>query len=322
MPWLEEDPEMLRVAKELTRVVATLLAVCFLVNLLIYLMPGDPAAIVAGDNAAPAQIERIRKDMRLDQDLLSRYVTWVTDALQGNFGVSVANKPGASVMSLVAERIPVTLQVTGFALFIALLVAIPAGIIAAVKRGSWIDRTITAFGSVALSIPGFVVAVVLVSIFAVQLSIFPSSGFASLLDDPKRWFMHILMPAIALASVPAAETARQTRGAMIDVFQESFIRTARATGLPRWVIIFKHAGKAAAPPILTVFGLQAAFLMGGTVVIEQVFVLPGLGSLAYDAVQIRDVPLIQGIVFIGALIVLTVNLVVDLVLYWLVPKSR
>jgi len=313
---------MLRVAKELTRVVTTLLAVCFLVNFLIYLMPGDPAAIVAGDNAAPEQIERIRTELRLDQGLMGRYVAWVADAAHGNFGISVANKPGASVMSLIAERIPVTLQVTGFALFLALLIAIPAGTLAAIKRGSWIDRAITAFGSVALAIPGFVVAVVLVSIFAVHLAIFPSSGFASLFDDPRKWFMHILMPALALAAVPAAETSRQMRGAMVDVFQESYIRTARATGLPRWVILLKHAGKAAAPPVLTVFGLQAAFLMGGTVVIEQVFVLPGLGSLAYDAVQIRDVPLIQGIVFTGALIVLTVNLLVDLVLYWLVPKSR
>jgi peptide/nickel transport system permease protein len=313
---------MRRIANQLLRVITTLLAVCFLVNLLLYFMPGDPAAIVAGDLATPAQIEKIRKDLHLDRGLLSRYALWVAQAVQGNFGISLVNKPGASVASLIAERIPVTLQVTGFALILAVLVAVPAGIAAAVKRGSWPDRLITAVGSIALAIPGFVVGVVLVSILAVKYAILPSAGFVSAFENPHEWLTHIVMPGLALAAVPAAEIARQTRGAMVDVFQESFIRTARASGLPRWVVTLKHAGKAAAPPVLTAFGLQAAFLLGGAVVIEQIFVLPGLGSLAYDAVLIRDVPLIQGVVLAGAIIVLTVNLVVDLALYYLVPKSR
>ncbi len=313
---------MRRIANQLLRVITTLLAVCFLVNLLLYLMPGDPAAIVAGDLATPAQIEKIRKDLHLDQGLLTRYAQWVGQVVQGNFGTSLVNKPGASVAALIAERIPVTLQVTGFALILAVLVAVPAGIAAAVKRGSWPDRVITAIGSIALAIPGFVVGVVLVSILAVKYAILPSSGFVSLFENPGEWFTHIVMPGLALAAVPAAEIARQTRGAMVDVFQESFIRTARASGFPRWVVTLKHAGKAAAPPVLTVLGLQAAFLLGGAVVIEQIFVLPGLGSLAYDAVLIRDVPLIQGVVLAGAMIVLSVNLLVDLTLYYLVPKSR
>ncbi|MEO8752152.1 MAG: ABC transporter permease [Casimicrobiaceae bacterium] len=309
-------------ANQLVRVITTLLAVCFLINVLLYFMPGDPAAIVAGDLATPEQIEKVRKDLHLDEGLLTRYVEWVALAVQGNLGISLVNKPGASVLGLIAERIPVTLQVTGFALILAVLIALPAGVAAAVRPGSWPDRLITAIGSIALAIPGFVVGVVLVSILAVKYAILPSAGFVSPFENLGEWFTHLVMPALALAAVPAAELARQTRGAMVDVFQESFIRTARASGLPRWVVILKHAGKAAAPPVLTVFGLQAAFLLGGAIVIEQIFVLPGLGSLAYDAVLIRDIPLIQGVVIAGAVIVLTVNLLVDVALYYLVPKSR
>jgi len=309
--------------RQALRFSTTLLAVCFLVNLLLNFMPGDPAAIVAGDLATPQQIEMIRKELRLDQSLTGRYFSWVKDAVRGDFGKSLVNKPGASVVGLIVERLPVTLQVTGFALLLAALIALPAGVAAAMNRGSWIDQAVTAAGSFIIAIPGFVVGLVLVDVFAVNYPIFPSAGFVGLAEGGFwEWFSHLLLPALALAAVPAAEMARQTRGAMIDVFEESFIRTAKASGFPRWLIVAKHAGKAALPPVLIVFGLQAAFLLSGTIVIEQVFVLPGLGSLAYDAVQIRDVPVIQGVVFMGALIVLTINLMVDIALYIFVPKSR
>jgi len=310
------------IANQFIRVIATLLAVCFLINLLLNFMPGDPAAIVAGDAATPKQIEMIRGELRLDRSLVSRYVAWVSDSLRGDLGRSLVNKPGASVTGLIVERLPVTFQLTGLALLIAVLIAIPAGVGAAMKWGTWLDQAITAAGSFVIAIPGFVIGLLLVDFFAVQHSIFPSAGFTSLSDDPREWFMHLVLPALALAAVPAAEIARQTRGAMIDVFEESYIRTAKACGFPRWKIILKYAGKAAIAPILTVFGLQAAFLLSGAIVIEQVFVLPGLGSLAFDAVQIRDVPVVQGIVLTGATIVLVVNMVVDLALFYLVPKSR
>lgn len=300
----------------------TLLAVCFLINLLLNFMPGDPAAIVAGDTASPQQIEMVRKELRLDLGLAERYVAWLADASRGNFGTSLANKPGAKVMDLIWERLPVTLQLTAFALVLSALVAVPAGIAAAVRRGSWVDQAVTGAGALALAVPGFVIGVLLVNFFAVQLPIFPSGGFTRLSEGAGGWFMHLVLPALALSTISAAEIARQTRAAMSDVLEESYIRTARSTGLPSWKVILQHGGKAAAPPIVTVFGLQAATLLGGVVVLEQVFVLPGLGSLAYDAVQIRDIPLIQGIVFVGAAIVLTINLVVDAALFYLVPKSR
>jgi peptide/nickel transport system permease protein len=309
-------------SKQVLRFALTLLAVGLVANTLIEFIPGDPAAVAAGEFATPERIEIVRQEMRLDEPLLVRYASWLGDAVRGDLAESQLVKPGEGVVGLIIGRLGVTLIVAGLALAIAISVAVPLGALAAVRRGTRFDRIVRLLTSTSLAIPSFVMGLLLVAFLAIETSLFPATGWVGPREDFLKFLHHAVLPCIALAVIPAAEITRQVRGALIDTFEKPFIRTARATGNSRRAILWKHAGKAAAPPVLTVIGLQSAALIGGAVVIEQIFVVPGLGTLVISAVSIRDIAVVQGAVVIGATLVLTVNLLVDLLQTYLQPKAR
>lgn len=211
---------------------------------------------------------------------------------------------------------------TGAAVFFSLIVAVPMGLLAARRPGGVVDRLSTGVATVGIALPSFWVGMVLIILFALRLGWFPPVGYVSFGDDPLGWARHMVLPAIALGTAAAAETTRQLRGAMLDVLDSDYVRTARSKGMRGRTVLYKHALKNAGSPVLTVIGLQVTFLLGGSVIIEQMFAIPGLGSLAVTAVLARDIPMIQGVVLVAVVVSVVVNLLVDLAYAWLNPKVR
>ncbi|WP_308116913.1 ABC transporter permease [Pseudonocardia sp. WMMC193] len=306
------------------RRVLMIVPLLFLVSLgvfaLVLMIPGDPAITIAGENATEAQIEATRERLGLNDPLLVQYAGWAGNALTGDLGSSLFSNE--SVVGAIAGRFPVTLSVTFAAMVIALLIAVPAGIVAALRRGRWQDRAATLFASVGISLPNFWVGILLIMAFALAFPIFPAVGYTPLSEGVGPWVVGLVLPGITLGTTLAAEITRQLRGSLSDTLQKDFIRTARANGLRPGAVIGRHGLKNAAVPVVTVLGFQIGFLLGGSVIVERVFGLPGLGDLAIRAVLQRDIPMIQGIVVVAALIVMLVNLVVDLSYGWLNPKVR
>lgn len=306
------------------RRVLMIVPLLFLVSLgvfaLVLMIPGDPAITIAGENATEAQIEATRERLGLNDPLLVQYAGWAGNALTGDLGSSLFSNE--SVVGAIAGRFPVTLSVTFAAMVIALLIAVPAGIVAALRRGRWQDRGATLFASVGISLPNFWVGILLIMAFALAFPIFPAVGYTPLSEGVGPWVVGLVLPGVTLGTTLAAEITRQLRGSLSDTLQKDFIRTARANGLRPRAVIGRHGLKNAAVPVVTVLGFQIGFLLGGSVIVERVFGLPGLGDLAIRAVLQRDIPMIQGIVVVAALIVMLVNLVVDLSYGWLNPKVR
>ena len=292
----------------------------FLVFGLILLVPGDPAITLAGDNATEEQIEAIRQTLGLDDPIVVQYARWAGDAVQGDFGDSLYS--GRSVTKSIGERLPVTMSLALVSMVIALMIAIPAGIIAAIRRGTWADTTATVGASLGLAMPSFWLGAVLVLIFGLRLGWFPATGYVPFGDGPGEWLHHLILPGLTLGTAAAAETTRQLRSSLSDVLQQDYVRTARAAGLRHRVVVLKYALKNASMPVVTVLGFQVAFLLGGSVIVEQVFALPGLGGLAIRAVLDRDIPVIQGVVLFTTVLVVMTNLLVDLLYGWLNPKVR
>lgn len=308
------------VARRALTTVPALLGVMLVALLLLELMPGDPAEIMAGENATPEAVEAIRHDLRLDQPLWERFGRYAWGVVQGDLGRS----PGSdiAVWERISTALPVTLSLGGLALSLAVLVAVPAGTWAALRRGRWADRAVAATASVMQAVPPFVIGLALVIAFAVDRSWFPANGFVPFEEDPWEWFRHLVLPASALALSAAAELARQTRGALVDTFEQDYIRAVRAKGMrERWVI-GKHAAKNAATPVVTVLGLQVGRILGGAVVVELIFGMHGFGALALNAVVTRDIVLIQGVVLVSAIAVLLANLAVDILYGYFDPKVR
>jgi peptide/nickel transport system permease protein len=298
--------------------------ILFLVSILVFsfvlLIPGDPAVTLAGDNPTPEQISQIRDKLGLNDPILTQYGHWVGHIVRGDLGDSLFT--GRPVWKSIKERLPVTISLAGLSLLFALIIAVPAGIIAAVNRGRWIDSLTTVGASLGLAMPSFWLGLILVLVFGLRLGWLPATGFISISDSPWEWFKHLVLPAVTLGAAAAAETTRQLRASLSDVLDEDYVRTARAKGLGWRSVVFKHGMKNAAIPVITVVGFQVAFLLGGSVIVEQLFALPGLGGLAIRAVLDRDVPVIQGIVMFAATIVIAVNLVVDMLYGLLNPKVR
>jgi peptide/nickel transport system permease protein len=287
---------------------------------LLYIAPGDPAAVIAGDQASPADVERIRQGLGLDRPFLVQFGTWLWGILHGDLGTSIfTNLP---VASLIAQRIEPTLSLMVLTLIITLLIAVPLGVVAAWKAGSWVDRTIMAFAVFAFSLPVFVVGYVLAYVFALQFEWLPVQGYTPLAQGVWPWLQNLILPAIALGSVYIALIARITRASMLEVLQQDYIRTARAKGLDQRSILFIHALKNAAVPIVTVIGIGIALLIGGAVVTESVFAIPGLGRLTIDAILRRDYPVIQGIVLMFSFLYVVVNLMVDVTYTLVDPRIR
>jgi peptide/nickel transport system permease protein len=284
--------------------------VAFFVFALLYLTPGDPAAVIAGDIATVADIERIRHQLGLDQPLLTRFWSWASAVLHGDLGISIfTNLP---VTQLIGQRVEPTLSLALCTLIVAVLVAVPMGVIAAWKAGKLIDRLVMLFSVAGFSIPVFVLAYLLIYLFAIDLDWLPVQGYTPLREGLWPWLRHLILPSIALGTIYIALIARITRATMLDVLAQDYVRTAHAKGLAPGVVLMRHALKNAAVPIVTIIGIGVALLISGVVVTESVFAIPGIGRLTVDAIIRRDYPIIQGVILIFSAVYVLVNLAVDL----------
>jgi peptide/nickel transport system permease protein len=305
------------------RVVTTLpvlVLVTFVVFGLVLLIPGDPAATIAGPDATVAEVAAVRERLGLDRPVLVQYWDWVTGALAGDLGTSLyTSRP---VATSIADGLPVTISLAATALLISLVIAVPTAIVSALRRDTWIDRVATVGSSLGIALPSFWLGLVFVLVFSLALGWLPATGYVPLDEDPAAWLRHILLPALTLGIASAAESARQLRGSIIGVLQQDYVRTARAKGLRERMVIGKHVLKNASVPLVTVLGLQITALLGGAVLVEQVFGVPGLGLVAIGAVTTRDVPVIQGIVLVAVVVAMVCNLLVDLTYGYLNPKVR
>lgn len=300
--------------------VPTLVIVLLVSMLLVELTPGDPASVLAGDGATEAQIEMVRDRLNLDQSVPQRFVSYVGDLLGGDMGRSF--RSNQLVTTMIGKALPVSMSLVVMAMAFTVLLGVPAGALAAVYRGRFVDRALTAVSSVFVAVPPFVVALLLVVPLAVNRNWLPATGYVGLDAGFWEWARRLMMPSFALALPSAAEVARQLRGAMVDTLEHDFIRAQHAKGLSQAKVLGKHAAKSAAMPVVTVIGLQVGRLLGGSVVVEQVFVLPGLGSLGFQAVLGYDYPTIQGIVLVSAVTILLVNLLVDCSYLFFNPRLR
>jgi len=307
----------------LRRILSTLpvmAIVALFVFSLLYIAPGDPAAVIAGDQASPADVERIRANLGLDQPFLVQFGSWVWRLLHFDLGTSIfTNLP---VASMIAQRMEPTLSLMMVTLFLTIIVAVPLGVIAAWKAGTWIDRVIMAFAVFGFSVPVFVVGYILAYVFALKFDLLPVQGYTPLSQGVWPWLQNLILPSVALGCVYIALIARITRAAMLEVLQQDYIRTARAKGLGQGGILFIHALKNAAVPIVTVVGIGIALLIGGAVVTESVFAIPGLGRLTIDAILRRDYPVIQGIVLLFSFVYVIVNLLIDITYTLVDPRIR
>ncbi|WP_398474632.1 ABC transporter permease [Tardiphaga sp.] len=294
--------------------------VALFVFLLLRLTPGDPAAIIAGDNATPEQLDRIRTSLGLNEPLYTQFFSWVWRLLHGDFGTSlISNVP---VLQMVNQRIEPSLSVALSVMLVSICVAIPLGVIAAWKHGTWVDRLVMALSVVGFSVPVFVIGYVLVQIFAIELRWVPVQGFRSISRGFGPFFERMVLPTVALSFVYVALIARMTRAAMLNVLGEDFVRTARAKGINEGSVLFRHALRNAAVPVITVIGTGFALLISGVVVTESVFNLPGIGRLTVDAVLARDFPVIQAMILLTSGVYVCVNLLIDLAYALLDPRIR
>ena len=308
------------VVRRLFATIVVMAVVAFVVFLLLYLTPGDPAAILAGDAATSDDIARIRERLGLDDPFLARFGHWVWALLHGDLGVSIfTNLP---VTHLIAQRIEPTLSLTACTLVIAILVAVPLGMVAAARAGTWVDRAVMAFSVAGFSVPVFVLAYVLILVFSIELEWLPVQGYRPIREGLWEWARHLVLPSAALGTVYIALIARMTRASVLDVLAQDYVRTARAKGLAPVAVLVRHALKNAAVPIATVIGIGIALLIGGAIVTETVFALPGIGRLTVDAILRRDYPIIQGVVLIFSAAYVLVNLAVDLSYMVFDPRIR
>jgi peptide/nickel transport system permease protein len=305
------------------RILATIpimIVVALFVFALLHLSPGDPAAIIAGDQATPVQIAHIRVELGLDRPLYVQFADWVWRLLHGDLGTSIFT--GLPVATLIAQRVGPTVALTISTLLVSVLAAIPMGILAAWKAGSWIDRAVMVFAVLGFSVPVFVLAYVLIYVFAIGADWLPVEGYVSIGQGFGPFLSHIVLPSIALGTVFSALIARITRASMLDVLSQDYIRTAQAKGLSNERVLLGHALKNAAVPIATIIGIGVALLISGVVVTETVFAIPGIGRLTVDAILRRDYPVIQGIILIFSAAYVLINLLVDLSYTLLDPRIR
>jgi peptide/nickel transport system permease protein len=322
------------------QIIPVLLGVSIVVFFLVRAIPGDPAQIMLGQQATQAQIQQVRENMGLEKPIFVQYGLFLKDALRGDLGDSTVT--GRPVTTELMVRLPATFELTAFAMLIAVLVGVPVGVISAVKQYSLLDKTTSVLALTGISMPIFWLAMILVVIFGVNLELLPFPGrldpttgitaitglvlvdslltlnFAGFWDG----LLHLIMPALALATIPMAVVMRMTRSSMLEVMGEDYVRTARAKGVVPWRVVFKHALRNAMLPTITVIGLQVGLLMGGAIITETIFSWPGIGLYAYDSISSRDYASIQGVVLYGALLFVLINLLVDILYAVLDPRVR
>ena len=312
---------MLRfLAQRLLATIPVLLVVAIIVFLILRLTPGDPAAVIAGDNATGEDLERIREQLGLTKSVLVQFGIWMGNVLRGDLGYSYyLNKP---VTGLVLQRIEPTLSLAAGTITLSVLIAVPLGALAAWRMGGWLDRFLSAFSVAGFSVPVFVTGYALIWLFAIQLDIFPVQGYRRLSQGVWPWLQQLILPWCTLATIYVALIARVTRASVSEALTEDYVRTARAKGISETAVLMRHALANAAVPIVTVIGIGIALLIGGVVVTETVYAIPGLGSLTVDAVLNRDFPVIQGVVLLFSVSYVAVNLLVDVSYLLLDPRIR
>jgi peptide/nickel transport system permease protein len=294
--------------------------VAFFVFSLLYLTPGDPAAVIAGDQATVADIERIRASLGLDRPFFVRFGSWAWDILHGNLGVSIfTNLP---VSEMIGQRIEPTLSLSLVTIVLAVGFAVPLGTLAAWRAGRWVDRLVMILAVAGFSVPVFVVGYILIFVFALYFEVLPVQGYVSPSVSISDFFAHMVLPAVALGLILSALIARITRASVLEVLSQDYIRTARAKGLAEDKVLLGHALKNAAVPIVTIIGISVALLIGGVVVTESVFAIPGLGRLTVDAILRRDYPIIQGVILLFSFVYVVLNLLVDLSYTLFDPRIR
>ena len=309
-----------QLARQFVRMLLLLVGVSLVVFMFDALIPGDPAQVLAGESATLADIERTREQLGLNRPLADRYLDWAGRAVRGDLGRSLYSSQ--LVGQEIAARLPVTLSMMVLALLISVIAGIGAGVVAALHRGRWADRAIVLVASLGVAMPNFWVGLMLVLLLAIALPWLPATGYVPLSESLSGWLRHLALPSLALALAPAAEITRQVRGSVTGFMSRDFVRTATAKGLPRWLVIGKHVLKNTGVTVATVAGIQVSVLLGGSVVIEQVFGLPGIGGLVLEAVIARDLPVVQGIVLVTTLMVLATSLLVELSYGYFNPRVR
>jgi peptide/nickel transport system permease protein len=306
--------------RRLLSTVIVMAGVAFFVFSLLYLTPGDPAAVIAGDIATDEDIRRIRASLGLDEPFLVRFGSWVWGLMHGDLGTSIFTK--LPVTHLIAQRIEPTVALTLCTLFVAVLVAVPLGVLAAWRAGSWIDRSVMAVSVLGFSVPVFVLAYALILTFSVNLEWLPVQGYRPISEGVWEWLRHLILPSVALGTVYMALIARITRASMLEVLSQDYVRTAQAKGLSTTQVLGGHALKNAAIPIVTVIGIGIALLISGAIVTETVFAIPGIGRLTVDAILRRDYPIIQGMILIFSGAYVLINLAVDLSYFLFDPRIK
>ncbi|HEX2182815.1 MAG TPA: ABC transporter permease [Rubrobacteraceae bacterium] len=326
--------------RRVLQIIPVLLGVSIVVFFMVRAIPGDPAQLLLGQQATQEQVEQVRQNMGLDKPVIVQYGLFLADAVRGDLGDSIVT--GRPVTTELFERFPATLELTMFAMFVAIIVGVPVGVISAVKQYSWLDKATSVLALTGISMPIFWLAMILIVIFFVNLGWLPfpgrlGTGYAvtsitglvlvdSLLtlNFPAFWdgLKHLIMPAIALGTTAMAIITRMTRSSMLEVMGEDYVRTARAKGVVPWRVVFKHALRNAMLPTVTVIGLQVGILMGGAVITETIFSWPGIGQIAYQSIYQRDYAMVQGVVLYGAALFVLVNLLVDILYAVLDPRVR
>lgn len=307
-------------SRRIASLILTLAVVSVLIHGVMDLLPGDPAAIMLGTSAAPDTLAALRHDMGLDQPFFVRYGAWAAALFRGDLGRSFTY--GVPVTELVLERLTVTLPLAAIAIILSIAIAIPLGVAAAARRNGLIDHVATVFAQSSIAVPGFWIGLLLIMLFSVNLGWMPAGGFPGWQKGVVPSLAALALPAVALALPQAGVLTRVTRSAVLDVLNEDYIRTARAKGIPKNVALWRHAVPNALVPVVTILGLQFTFLIAGAVLIENVFSLPGLGRLAYQALGQRDVVVMQAVVLMFAALVIIMNFLVDLAYLALDPRLR
>ncbi|MBC8793894.1 MAG: ABC transporter permease [Alphaproteobacteria bacterium] len=308
------------VVRRLLATIPVMGVVALFVFSLLYFSPGDPAAIIAGDLATVDDIQRVRIALGLDQPFHVRFGTWLWAILNGDLGTSIFS--GIPVSTLIGQRLEATISLSIVTLIFAVAVAIPLGVVSAWRAGGWIDRLVMGFAVFGFSVPVFVLGYLLIFLFALELDWLPVQGFTSIREGFWPFLRQLILPALALGTIYIALIARMTRAAMLDVLAQDYIRTANAKGLRTDKVLLGHALKNAAVPIVTVIGIGVALLIGGVVVTESVFAIPGLGRMTVDAILRRDYPIIQGVILMFAFVYVLINLLVDLSYTLFDPRIR
>jgi peptide/nickel transport system permease protein len=308
------------IGRRLLATVPVMAVVAVVVFLLLRLTTGDPAAIIAGDNATSQDVAAIRTKLGLDRPLAQQFVIWIGNVLRGDLGESFFFKK--QVSQLIVERVEPTLALATCTLLLAVAMAVPLGVLAAWRRGTWVDRGVMALSVLGFSVPVFVIGYLLIYLVAIQLGWLPVQGYQRLADGFGGFLERLVLPSITLAVIYVALIARITRASVLEVLNADHVRTARAKGLGDGAVLVRHVLRNAAVPIVTVIGLGVALLIGGVVVTESVYAIPGLGRLTVDAVLARDYPTVQGVILVFSVVYVLINLVVDLSYTFLDPRIR